>query len=68
MFRVVANYMAPLQFKFSTVANFQVGRPYDRYTWVGVPSGHQNTQIIAEPASNNSSKLGVVSDFSQNAS
>jgi outer membrane receptor protein involved in Fe transport len=52
MFRVVANYMAPWQLKFSTVANFQVGRPYDRYTWVQVPSVHDWTQIIAEPASN----------------
>jgi len=51
MFRVVANYMAPWQFKFSTVVNFQIGRPYDRYTWVPVPSGHNRTQIIAEPAS-----------------
>jgi len=51
MFRVVANYMAPWQIKLSTVANFQIGRPYDRYKWVQVPSGHEQTQIIAEPAS-----------------
>jgi hypothetical protein len=51
MFRVVANYMAPWQFKFSTVVNFQIGRSYDRYKWVQLPSGHDQTQIIAEPAS-----------------
>jgi hypothetical protein len=52
MFRVVANYMAPWQFKFSTVVNFQTGRPYDRYAYVQVPSNPwQRTQVIAEPAS-----------------
>ncbi|MBD3872872.1 MAG: hypothetical protein IFK91_08160, partial [Acidobacteria bacterium] len=52
MIRVVANYIAPWQIKFSTVVNFQTGRPYDRYTWVQLPSNPwQTTQIIAEPAS-----------------
>ncbi len=51
MFRVVANYMAPWQIKFSTVANFQTGRPYDRYKYVQLPDSWQTTQIIAEPAS-----------------
>ena len=51
MFRVVANYMAPWQIKFSTVANFQIGRPYDRYKYVQLPDSWQTTQIIAEPAS-----------------
>ncbi len=50
--RVVANYMAPWQIKFSTVVNIQTGRPYDRYKYVQVPSNPwQTTQIIAEPAS-----------------
>ncbi len=51
MFRAVANYMAPWQIKFSTVVNFQIGRPYDRYKWVQLPSSPDTTQIIAEPAS-----------------
>jgi len=52
MIRVVANYLAPWQIKFSTVVNIQTGRPYDRYTWVQLPSNPwQTTQIIAEPAS-----------------
>jgi len=52
MLRVVANYMAPWQIKFSTVVNFQTGRPYDRYAYVQVPSTPwERTQVIAEPAS-----------------